>query len=105
MQIRAKQQQAQTECNEKTNEIDKINEELKHAQRELIQLIKKLAIEKENNVKLNKKYEDQKNESEKQIATLKTRNLDLGNKVNKKNMNSEQTTCKQDQQHQQQSNI
>ena len=34
MQIRAKQQQTQTECNEKTNEINKINEELKHAKRE-----------------------------------------------------------------------
>ena len=65
---------------------------------------KKIDIEKENNVKLNKKFEDQKNESEKQIATLKTINLDLENKVNKKNMNNEPTTCKQRQQHQQQSN-
>ena len=65
---------------------------------------KKIDIEKENNVKLNKKFEDQKNESEKQIATLKTINLDLENKVNKKNMNNEPTTCKQDQQYQQQSN-
>ena len=46
IQIRAKQQQTQTECNEKTNEISKINEELKHAKRELIQLTKKLDIEK-----------------------------------------------------------
>ena len=49
---------------------------------------KKLDIEKENNVKLNKKFSDQKNESEKQIATLKTINLDLENKVNKKNINN-----------------
>ena len=34
-QIRAKQQQTQTGCNEKTNEINKINEELKHAKREI----------------------------------------------------------------------
>ena len=59
---------------------------------------------KENNVKINKKFKDQKNESEKQISTLKTINLDLENKVNKENMNNEPTTCKQDQQHQQQSN-
>ena len=104
MQIRAKQQQTQTECNEKTNEINKINEELKHAKRELTQLTKKIDIVKENNVTLNKKFKDQKNESEQQIVTLKTINLDLENKVNKKNMNNEPTTCKQDQQHQQQSN-
>ena len=35
LQIRAKQQQTQTGCNEKTNEINKINEELKHAKREI----------------------------------------------------------------------
>ena len=64
---------------------------------------KKIDVEKENIAKLNKKFKDQKNESEKQIATLKTINLDLENKVNKKNMNNEPTTCKQDQQHQQQS--
>ena len=104
MQIRAKQQQTQTECNEKTNEINKINEELKHAKRELTQLTKKIDIVKENNVTLNKKFKDQKNESEQQIVTLKAINLDLENKVNKKNMNNEPTTCKQDQQHQQQSN-
>ena len=104
MQIRAKQQLTQTECNEKTNEINKINEELKHAKRELTQLTKKIDIVKENNVTLNKKFKDQKNESEQQIVTLKTINLDLENKVNKKNMNNEPTTCKQDQQHQQQSN-
>ena len=104
MEIRANQQQTQTEFNEKTNEINKINEELKHEKRELTQLKKKLDIEKENNVKLNKKFKDQKNESEKQIATLKTINLDLENKVNKENMNNEPTTCKEDQQHQQQSN-
>ena len=103
MQIREKQQQTQTKCNEKTNEINKINEKLKHAKREPTQLTKKLDIEKENNVKLNKKFEYQKNESEKQIATLKTINLDLENKVNK-NINNEPTTCKQEQQHQQQSN-
>ena len=40
MQIRAKQQQTQTECNEKTNEINKINEELKHTKWELTQLTK-----------------------------------------------------------------
>ena len=104
MQIRAKQQQTKAKCNEKTNEINKINEKLKHAKREPTQLTKKLDIEKENNVKLNKKFEDQNNESEKQIATLKTINLDLENKVNKKNVNNEPTTCKQEQQHQQQSN-
>ena len=103
MQIREKQQQTQTKCNEKTNEINKINEKLKHAKREPTQLTKKLDIEKENNAKLNKKFEYQKNESEKQIATLKTINLDLENKVNK-NINNEPTTCKQEQQHQQQSN-
>ena len=65
---------------------------------------KKIDVEKENIAKLNKKFKDQKNESEKQIATLKTINLDLENKVNKKNMNNEPTTCKQDQQYQQQSN-
>ena len=56
---------------------------------------KKIDIEKENNVKLNKKFEDQKNESEKQIVTHKIINLGLENKVNKyKNMNIELTTCK-----------
>ena len=35
MQIRAKQQQTKTKCNEKTNEINKINEKLKHANSEL----------------------------------------------------------------------
>ena len=50
MQIRAKQQQTQTECNEKTNEINKINEELKDAKRELARLTKKLDTEKENNL-------------------------------------------------------
>ena len=94
MQIRAKQQLTQTECNEKTNEINKINEELKHAKRELTQLTKKIDIVKENNVTLNKKFKDQKNESEQQIVTLKAINLDLENKVNKKNMNNEPTTCK-----------
>ena len=54
MQIRAKQQQTKAKCNEKTNEINKINEKLKHAKREPTQLTKKLDIEKENNVKLNK---------------------------------------------------
>ena len=81
---------------EKTNEINKINEELKHAKRELTHLTKKIDIEKEINVKLNKKFEDQTNESEKQIATLKTVNLDLENKVNKKNMNNEPIAGKQD---------
>ena len=38
MQIRAKQQQTQTECNENTNEINKINEELRQAKRKLTQL-------------------------------------------------------------------
>ena len=61
-------------------------------------------MEKENNVQLNKKFKDQENESKKQIATLQTTNLDMENKVNKKNMNNEPTICKQDQQHQQQSN-
>ena len=75
IQIRAKQQQTQTECNEKTNEISKINEELKHAKRELIQLTKKIRYREKNNVKPNKKFDDQKNESEKHIATLKTINL------------------------------
>ena len=65
---------------------------------------KKIDVEKENIAKLNKKFKDQKNESEKQIATLKTINLDLENKVNKKNMNNEPTACKQNQQYQQQSN-
>ena len=46
MQIRAKQQLTQTECNEKTNEINKINEELKHAKRELTQLTKNRYKEK-----------------------------------------------------------
>ena len=94
----------QTECNEKTNEINKINKEQRQAERELTQLIKKLDIKKENNVNSNKKSEDQKNESEKQIATLKTMNLGLENKINSKNMNNETTTAKQDQQHLQQSN-
>ena len=49
---------------------------------------KKIDVEKENIAKLNKKFKDQKNESEKQIATLKTINLDLENKVNKKNINN-----------------
>ena len=89
---------------EKINEINKINEELKHAKRALTELTKKLDIEKEINVKLNKKFEDQMNESEKQIATLKTVNLDFENKVNKKNMNNEPIAGKQDQQHQKQSN-
>ena len=40
----------------------------------------------------------------KQVATLKTVNLDLENKINNKNMNNETTTGKQDQQHLQQSN-
>ena len=53
---------------------------------------KKIDVEKENIAKLNKKFKDQKNESEKQIATLKTINLDLENKVNKENMNNEPTT-------------
>ena len=55
-------------------------------------------IEKENNVKLNKKFEDQKNES------LKTINLDLKSKVSNKNMDNEPTTSKQDKQYNQQSN-
>ena len=59
---------------------------------------------KENNVKINKKFKDQKNESEKQISTLKTINLDLENKVNKENMNNEPETWQQDRQYQQQSN-
>ena len=58
IQIRGKQQQAQTGCNEKTNEINKINEELKQAKRELKQLTKKLDIQKANNVKSNKTFED-----------------------------------------------
>ena len=40
MQIRGKQQHTQTECNEKTNEINTNNEELKHAKSELTQLTK-----------------------------------------------------------------
>ena len=48
---------------------------------------------------LNKQFKDQKNGSEKQIAILKTINLDLENKANNKNMNNEPTKCKQDQQH------
>ena len=99
IQIIGKQQQTQTECDENTNEINKINEELRQAKRELTQLTKKLDIEKENNVRSNKKFEDQKNESERQIVTLKTINLDLENKINNKNMNNETTTGKQDQQH------
>ena len=62
MQIRAKQQQTQTECNEKTNKINKINVEQKHAKRELTQLTKRVDIEKENKVTLNKQFKDQKNE-------------------------------------------
>ena len=61
MQIRTKQQQIQTECNEKTNDINKINEELKYAKKELTQITTKIDIEKKNNVRLNKKFEDQKN--------------------------------------------
>ena len=61
-------------------------------------------MEKENNVQLNKKFKDQKNESKKQIATLQTINLDMESEVNKKNMNNEPTICKQYQQYQQQSN-
>ena len=99
IQIIGKQQQTQTECNENTNEINKINEELRQAKRELTQLTKKLDIEKENNVRSNKKFEDRKNESERQIVTLKAINLDLENKINNKNMNNETTTGKQDQQH------
>ena len=64
MQTRAKQQQTQREYSEKENEINKINEELKPAKTELTELTKKkIHIEKENNVKLNKKFDDQKNES------------------------------------------
>ena len=40
MQIRAKHQQTETEYNEKTNEINKINEELKYTKCELTQLTK-----------------------------------------------------------------
>ena len=79
MQTRAKQQQTQREYSEKANEINKINEELKPAKTELAELTKKkkkIHIEKENSVKLNKKFEDQKNESVRQIAALKTINLD-----------------------------
>ena len=77
MQTRAKQQQTQREYSEKANEINKINEELKPAKTELTELTKKkIHIEKENSVKLNKKFEDQKNESVRQIAALKTINLD-----------------------------
>ena len=104
MQIRAKQQQIQTESNEKTDKINKVNEELKHAKKELTQLTKKIDIEKENNVKLNKKFGDQKNESEKQIATLTKIDLDLENKIKNKNINNEPIIRKQDQQHQQESN-
>ena len=89
---------------EKINEINKINEELKHAKRALTQLTKKLDLEKEINVKLNKKFEDQTNKSGKQIATLKTVNLDFENKVSKKNMNNEPIAGKQDQPNQKQSN-
>ena len=66
---------------------------------ELTQLTKKLDTEWENYDMLNKQFKDQKNESEKQIAILKTINLDLENKANNKNMNNEPTKCKQDQQH------
>ena len=77
MQTRTKQQQTQREYSEKANKINKINEELKPAKTELTELTKKkIHIEKENNVKLNKKFEDQKNESVQQIAALKTINLD-----------------------------
>ena len=38
----------QTECVEKTHEINKINDELKHAKREITQLTKKMDIEKKN---------------------------------------------------------
>lgn len=33
LQIRVKQQQTQADCHEKTNEVNKINEELKHGRR------------------------------------------------------------------------
>ena len=36
----------QTECVEKTHEINKINDELKHAKREITQLTKKMDLEK-----------------------------------------------------------
>ena len=71
MQIRAKQQQTQKDRNEKTNEINKINKELKHAKRELTQQTKKLDIEKENNVTLNNKFKDQKNEQKNKLPHLK----------------------------------
>ena len=93
----AEQQQTQTQCVEKIHEINKINEELKHAKRELTQLNKKLDIEKENNVRSNKKFEDRMNKSEKHFATLKTINLNLENKINSKNKNNEPITAKQDQ--------
>ena len=44
------------------------------------------------------------NQKNKLTHLIKTINLDLENKVNKKNMNNEPTTWKQDQQQQQQSN-
>ena len=77
---------------------------MRQGKRELTQLTKKLDIEKENNIKSNKKFEVQKNESEKQITTPKTINLYLENKINNKNTSNETTTGKQDQQHLQQSN-
>ena len=46
----------QTECVEKTHEINKINDELKHAKREITQLTKKMDIEKKNSANSNKKF-------------------------------------------------
>ena len=71
MQIRAKQQQAQTECNEKTSEINTTNEKLKHAKRELTQLIKTIDIQKENNVKLNKNKKTKRMNQKNKLPLLK----------------------------------
>ena len=96
IQIRAKQQQKQTKCVKKTYKINKINDELKYPKRKLTELTRKLEIQKEKNIKSNKKFEDQKNEREKQITALKTINLYLENKINNKSKNNEQSTDKQD---------
>ena len=96
IQIRAKQQQKQTKCVKKTYKINKINDELKYPKRKLTELTRKLEIQKEKNIKSNKKFEDQKNEREKQITALKTINLYLENKINNKSKNTEQSTDKQD---------
>ena len=71
MQIRAKQQQTQTECNENTNKINKINEEPKDAKRELTRLTKKLDIEKENNFTLNKRLKTRRMNQKSKLPHLK----------------------------------